>query len=315
MASEDGDVVNVQRHKERTFIEDLRESALKLRQSSNSSTEKKEDGADGMDVEERGKQQGHYLSLLEKYDTKMFTAEVLRSTKLGKVLQKLYKKSERVDGRGAVSDALAERAKNLVTQFKDKKEWAVKVIDKSKCSKEELKDILWEAEALKIVQHDYVTEMKEFIDGDHFIYIVMEIMRGGELFDRIVERGFYSEAMARDAVRTMCIGLDHCHKNGVIHLDMKPENVLYADTSEESALKLCDFGIAKRCPPDGFLLGDGQLHGTPGYISPEMIRKEKYDGKTDVWAIGVITYILLGGVPPFDEPPDLVDTPEGQLEL
>ena len=91
MANEDGDVVNVQRHKERTFIEDLRESALKLRQSSNSSTEKKEDGADGMDVEERGKQQGHYLSVLEKYDTKMFTAEVLRSTKLGKVLQKLYK--------------------------------------------------------------------------------------------------------------------------------------------------------------------------------------------------------------------------------
>ena len=202
-----------------------------------------------------------------------------------------------------------------VEDVKDKKEWAVKVIDKSKCSKEELKDILWEAEALKIVRHDYVTEMKEFIDGEHFIYIVMEIMRGGELFDRIVERGFYSEAMARDAVRTMCIGLGHCHKKGVIHLDMKPENVLYADTSEESPLKLCDFGIAKRCPPDGFLLGDGQLHGTPGYISPEMIRKEKYDGKTDVWAIGVITYILLGGVPPFDEPPDLVDTPEGQLEL
>ena len=77
-----------------------------------------------------------------------------------------------------------------VEDVKDKKEWAVKVIDKSKCSKEELKDILWEAEALKIVRHDYVTEMKEFIDGEHFIYIVMEIMRGGELFDRIVERGF-----------------------------------------------------------------------------------------------------------------------------
>merc|ERR1719390_611992 len=99
------------------------------------------------------------------------------------------------------------------------------------------------------------------------------MMRGGELFDRVVEKGVYTEAMARDAIRTLCIGLEHCHRKGVIHLDIKPENVLYADKSDESALKLCDFGIAQKCDVDGHIESDGQLHGTPSYISPEIIRK------------------------------------------
>ena len=191
--------------------------------------------------------------------------------------------------------------------------------------------VRWEAKALEVCNHPNVTGLREVFETNTggaknkgFFYLVMEVMRGGELFDRIIEREHYSETDARDAVKSMCEALQFCHQSNVIHLDMKPENVLYAapDGDENcDILKLCDFGISKSTADgvpgvlNGKIQADGHLHGTPSYLAPEMIRRAEYDGKADVWAIGVITYILLGGIPPFDEPPELMDTPQGTEQM
>lgn len=204
----------------------------------------------------------------------------------------------------------------------DQTSWALKIIDKShgKCDEKEMIAVRWEAEALNICDHPNVTHLRETFEtssggkkGKGFYFLVMEVMDGGELFDRIIERQHYSEADARDAVKTMCAALLHCHKSGVVHLDMKPENVLYAGKEgapNANVMKLCDFGISKSTKvgtpgvmSNGMIEPDGHLHGTPSYLAPEMIRRSPYGPKADVWAIGVMTYILLGGIPPFDEPP------------
>jgi serine/threonine protein kinase len=134
----------------------------------------------------------------------------------------------------------------------------------------------------------------------------------------------YSESDARDAIKSMAEALEFCHKSNVVHLDMKPENVLYAAKEGQpncDVLKLCDFGISMSTAEDrkwvknGKVQPDGNFHGTPSYLAPEMIRRVEYDGKADVWAIGCITYILLGGIPPFDEPPELMDTPQGTEQM
>ena len=124
---------------------------------------------------------------------------------------------------------------------KEDKIWAVKIIDKSKCSPEELVEVKWEAEALQIVKHENITYLKEALESANYYYLVMEIMAGGELFDRIVEKEHYSEKMARDAIRTIAIALLHAHDVGVVHLDMKPENVLYQGSNDDDPLKICDF--------------------------------------------------------------------------
>ena len=216
---------------------------------------------------------------------------------------------------------------------KDKSSWALKIIDKNhgKCDEQEMVSVRWEAKALEICDHSNVTHLREIFETNKggakdkgFFYVVMEVCNGGELFDRIIERQHYSESDARDAVQIMCEALRHCHNSNVIHLDMKPENVLYAAKEGQpncNVLKLCDFGISKSTAEgangvlDNKIQADGHLHGTPSYLAPEMIRRAAYDGKADVWAIGVITYILLGGIPPFDEPPELMDTPQGTEQM
>jgi len=216
---------------------------------------------------------------------------------------------------------------------KDGSAWALKIIDKNhgKCDEQEMISVRWEAKALEVCNHPNVTGLREVFEtstggakNKGFFYLVMEVMRGGELFDRIIEREHYSETDARDAVKSMCEALQFCHQSNVIHLDMKPENVLYAAQVGDpncDILKLCDFGISKSTADgvpgvlNGKIQADGHLHGTPSYLAPEMIRRAEYDGKADVWAIGVITYILLGGIPPFDEPPELMDTPQGTEQM
>jgi serine/threonine protein kinase len=139
----------------------------------------------------------------------------------------------------------------------DNTEWALKIIDKNheKCDDDEMVNVRWEAEALKICDHLNVTHVREVFETSKggalnkgFFYVIMEVCNGGELFDRIIEREHYSESDARDAVRCMAEALNHCHKSNVVHLDMKPENVLYAAKEGEpncDVLKLCDFGISK----------------------------------------------------------------------
>lgn len=120
---------------------------------------------------------------------------------------------------------------------------------------------------------------------------------GGELFEDIVAREFYSEADASHCIQQILESVHHCHSNGVVHRDLKPENLLLASKAKGAAVKLADFGLAIEIQNDqtawfGFA-------GTPGYLSPEVLKKEPYGKSVDIWACGVILYILLVGYPPF----------------
>ena len=223
-----------------------------------------------------------------------------------------------------------------VADVSDGSEWALKIIDKNdpSCDETEMKSVRWEAEALKFCRHSNITYLREIFEtneggsqGKGFFFLVMELCTGGELFDRIVEAEHYSERVARDAVRSICEALYFCHQQKVVHLDIKPENILYAAPAGQEGgniLKLCDFGISRSLDPakgvqgekfgvtgDGLIRPDGNLHGTASYLAPEMIKRKPYGPKADVWAVGVITYILLAGIPPFDEPEGLEGTEEG----
>jgi calcium/calmodulin-dependent protein kinase I len=141
-------------------------------------------------------------------------------------------------------------------------------------------------------------------------------------------QSIYSESDAIEVLRSIVKALANCHLHQVVHLDLKPENVLYVDkegTENGESVKLCDFGISRTLDPDhpaggeltsdGKCAPDGRLHGTPGYIAPEMILQEAFDTKCDVWQLGVLAYILISGIPPFEEPPHLEGTKEGMEKM
>uniref|UniRef100_A0AAQ4P1L0 calcium/calmodulin-dependent protein kinase n=1 Tax=Gasterosteus aculeatus aculeatus TaxID=481459 RepID=A0AAQ4P1L0_GASAC len=128
-------------------------------------------------------------------------------------------------------------------------------------------------------------------------YLIFDLVTGGELFEDIVAREYYSEADASHCIQQILEAVLHCHQMGVVHRDLKPENLLLASKSKGAAVKLADFGLAIEVE------GDQQawfgFAGTPGYLSPEVLRKDPYGKAVDLWACGVILYILLVGYPPF----------------
>jgi calcium/calmodulin-dependent protein kinase I len=123
----------------------------------------------------------------------------------------------------------------------------------------------------------------------------MELMEGGELFDRIVEKEAYSEKEAAETLKPIVDAIRYCHADGIIHRDLKPENLLYETDDEFSVIKITDFGLAR------FVDGDlaTTACGTPGYIAPEIVAGQGYGAEVDYWSIGIILYIMLCGFPPF----------------
>ncbi|ROT60885.1 putative calcium/calmodulin-dependent protein kinase type II alpha chain isoform X10 [Penaeus vannamei] len=139
--------------------------------------------------------------------------------------------------------------------------------------------------------------LHDSIQEESFHYLVFDLVTGGELFEDIVAREFYSEADASHCIQQILESVNHCHHNNIVHRDLKPENLLLASKAKGAAVKLADFGLAIE------VQGDQQawfgFAGTPGYLSPEVLKKEPYGKPVDIWACGVILYILLVGYPPF----------------
>lgn len=160
--------------------------------------------------------------------------------------------------------------------------------------KEAVKSFLIALEVYKChLQRVLILQRRAFCYDVLFNYSVT----GGELFEDIVAREFYSEADASHCIQQILESVNHCHQNGVVHRDLKPENLLLASKAKGAAVKLADFGLAIE------VQGDQQawfgFAGTPGYLSPEVLKKEPYGKAVDIWACGVILYILLVGYPPF----------------
>mmetsp|Transcript_22900 Transcript_22900/g.53437 ORF Transcript_22900/g.53437 Transcript_22900/m.53437 type:complete len:342 (+) Transcript_22900:28-1053(+) len=175
---------------------------------------------------------------------------------------------------------------------------AIKIIDKKAIGADMAESLQTEIEILQKVSHPNIIGLKEIFDSSKKLHLVMEMVSGGELFDRIVEKGHYSETDAADLMRAILDGLRYLHGLGIIHRDLKPENLLYATPAEDSPIKIADFGLAKICPQQEIMF---TTCGTPGYVAPEILRGEGYGAEVDTWSCGVILYILLCGFPPFFE--------------
>nr|AJP60195.1 calcium-dependent protein kinase [Hevea brasiliensis] len=143
--------------------------------------------------------------------------------------------------------------------------------------------------------HPNVVKLKATYEDNENVHLVMELCEGGELFDRIVARGHYSERAAANVARTIAEVVRMCHENGVMHRDLKPENFLFSNKKENSVLKAIDFGLSVFFKPGEKF---AEIVGSPYYMAPEVLRRN-YGPEVDVWSAGVILYILLCGVPPF----------------
>ncbi|KAG8381056.1 hypothetical protein BUALT_Bualt06G0082300 [Buddleja alternifolia] len=177
------------------------------------------------------------------------------------------------------------------------KQYACKSIAKRKLlSDEDVEDVRREIQIMHhLAGHPNVISLKGTYEDAVAVHLVMELCAGGELFDRIIQRGHYTERKAAELTRTIVGVVEACHSLSVMHRDLKPENFLFVNQKEESLLKTIDFGLSIFFKP-GETFND--VVGSPYYVAPEVLRK-RYGPEADVWSAGVIVYILLSGVPPF----------------
>ncbi|KAG6433408.1 hypothetical protein SASPL_105022 [Salvia splendens] len=186
---------------------------------------------------------------------------------------------------------------HLCTDKKTGEQFACKIIAKHKLeSKEDMEDVRREVQIMyHLTGQENIVDLKGAYEDAHSVHLVMELCGGGELFDRIVTKGHYTEKEAATLMRTIVQIVHTCHMMGVIHRDLKPENFLMLNKDEDSPVKATDFGLSVFYKP-GDELND--VVGSAYYIAPEVL-KRSYGAEADVWSIGVMLYILLSGVPPF----------------
>ncbi|KAI9271308.1 kinase-like domain-containing protein, partial [Sporodiniella umbellata] len=173
---------------------------------------------------------------------------------------------------------------------------AVKIIlKKAIAGKQHMLDS--EIDIFKKVRHQNIVSLHDIYESDDAVYIVTDLCTGGELFQRIVERGTYTEVMAADLVRQMLEGLRYLHSQDIVHRDIKPENLLFKTTEEDSDLLITDFGLSKLLKDHDQVLTTAC--GTPGYVAPEVLLGTGHGTPVDIWSVGVIMYTLLSGYTPF----------------
>uniref|UniRef100_A0A8C4HTK3 non-specific serine/threonine protein kinase n=1 Tax=Dicentrarchus labrax TaxID=13489 RepID=A0A8C4HTK3_DICLA len=181
-------------------------------------------------------------------------------------------------------------------------DYAVKIIDKIKRDPSEEIEIL-----MRYGQHPNIITLKDVYDEGRYVYLVTELMKGGELLDKILRQKFFSEREASAVLYTITKTVDYLHCQGVVHRDLKPSNILYMDDSgNPDSIRICDFGFAKQ------LRGGNGLLLTPCYtanfVAPEVLMRQGYDAACDIWSLGVLLYTMLAGYTPFANGPN--DTPE-----
>ena len=194
--------------------------------------------------------------------------------------------------------------------------YAAKIISKTKLNPGQICDLEMEISTMKELNHDSIVHLKETKEEGDKVYLVLEEMHGGELFDRICDQGALSEKKAKELFFNLTCAVAYCHRKGVVHRDLKPENILLKshNSGDEHNVKLADFGIAAHLPKRLVNVSSqeqeeaqpfSRLCGSPEYMAPEVIRADRkkkrgYGPKCDIWSLGVILFILLSGEPPFD---------------
>ncbi|XP_064161671.1 calcium/calmodulin-dependent protein kinase type 1D-like isoform X1 [Anguilla rostrata] len=194
-------------------------------------------------------------------------------------------------------EALGSGAFSEVFMVKEKKTgrlFALKCVKKKQLKENNLEN---EIAVLRRINHDNVVRLEDFYESETHYYLVMQLVLGGELFDRILDRGVYTEKDASQVIQQVLQAVNYLHQNSIVHRDLKPENLLYYSQDENAKIMISDFGLSKMDD----LCAMSTACGTPGYVAPEVLAQKPYGKAVDCWSIGVITYILLCGYPPFYE--------------
>jgi len=173
--------------------------------------------------------------------------------------------------------------------------FAIKCIQKSILQGEDLILLKREVENLKKMDHPNIIKLYEVFEDEQNFYLVMEFVNGKELFEKIIDRGNYSERDASNITRQIVSAIGYLHSMGIAHRDLKPENLLSTGDGMNELIKVADFGLSKDFDKDKL----STSCGSPGYVAPEVLMCDTYDKSVDMWSIGVILYILLCGYPPF----------------
>ncbi|XP_010000058.1 PREDICTED: calcium/calmodulin-dependent protein kinase type 1G [Chaetura pelagica] len=192
-------------------------------------------------------------------------------------------------GSGAFSEVFLVKHRSTGQLF------ALKCIKKSPLTRDSSLDN--EIAVLRKIKHENIVTLEDIYESTTHYYLVMQLVSGGELFDRILERGVYTEKDASVVIHQVLTAVKYLHENGIVHRDLKPENLLYLTPEENSKIMITDFGLSKM-EQNGIM---STACGTPGYVAPEVLAQKPYSKAVDCWSIGVITYILLCGYPPFYE--------------
>eukprot|EP00981_Chlorochromonas_danica_P002116 scaffold424_cov165-Ochromonas_danica.AAC.16 len=182
------------------------------------------------------------------------------------------------------------------TSKMDRSPVAVKVVKRASMTESQEQSLKREVEILTALNYPNIVRALDFFEERDYFYVIMELITGGELFDRIVKKVFYAEKDARDLAFTLLKAIKYLHDQNIVHRDLKPENLLLTSDDNDADIKVVDFGFATKTDGD-YSLTDHC--GTPGYIAPEILRNETYGRPADMWSFGIILYILLGGYPPF----------------
>ncbi|XP_067848742.1 ribosomal protein S6 kinase alpha-3 isoform X1 [Heptranchias perlo] len=199
---------------------------------------------------------------------------------------------------GVGSYSICKRCVNRSTNM----DYAVKIIDRSKRDPSEEIDIL-----LRYGQHPNIITLKDVYHDGKFVYLVTELMKGGELLDKILRQKFFSEREASAVLYTITKTMDYLHGQGVVHRDLKPSNILYVDESgNPESIRICDFGFAKQLRAENGLLMTPCY--TANFVAPEVLKRQGYDAACDIWSLGILLYTMLTGYTPFAN--GLDDTPE-----
>jgi calcium/calmodulin-dependent protein kinase I len=178
---------------------------------------------------------------------------------------------------------------------KDGVKYAVKIVDRRRLNRSTENAFRDEVRIMKMLDCPNIIKCHEFFEEDNYFYLVEEFVDGGELFDRIARKHVYNEKEARDLIKTLLGAIKYCHDRDVVHRDLKLENLLLAHEGDDAPIKLADFGFATFAKEESLT----QVCGSLDYIAPEILLHEHYGKPVDMWSVGVIIYMLLGGQPPF----------------